>query len=390
MANLTISSLTEQIYQARDLIAAEPTGFMQSVIVNGGSEGVSIGGTVNSLRTGQPTLNTSYTPAMTIPDGDAQTLNNETMTIDKVANVQIPLTGEQQRQLDNTAGGEYARLQMFAQAFRKIRNAIEADGGIAIKNGSSRATGTAGTSPFATNINPLADLRKILTDNGAPLDSDVSCVIDTTAGAGFRKLTNLYKVNEAGGPNLLRNGELGNIFGFSIKESAGVAAHTKGTLASSPTSAAAGFALGATSITLTASVGTGTILAGDALSIANDTGNVYIVKTGVADASTAATLVLNAPGLQKATGASARALSLASNYTGNLGFHKSAVELVMRPPSQPYGGDAAVDRMTMYDEKSGMSFEIALYRGYGKVMFDITCFYAWKVWKPEFVATLLG
>lgn len=173
MANLTISSLTEQIYQARDLVAAEPTGFIQSVIVNGGSEGVSIGGTVNSLRTGQPTLNTSYTPAMAIPDGDAQTLNNETMTIDKVANVQIPLTGEQQRQLDNTTGGEYARLQMFAQAFRKIRNAIEADGGIAIKNGSSRATGTAGTSPFATNINPLADLRKILTDNGAPLDAYV-------------------------------------------------------------------------------------------------------------------------------------------------------------------------------------------------------------------------
>jgi hypothetical protein len=66
---------------------------------------------------------------MTIPDGDAQTLLKETLTIDKVANVRIPLTGEQQKQLDNTVGGEYARLQMFAQAFRKMRNAIEAEGG---------------------------------------------------------------------------------------------------------------------------------------------------------------------------------------------------------------------------------------------------------------------
>jgi len=391
MANLTISSLTEQIYQARDLVAAEPTGFLQSVIVNGGSEGVSIGGTVLSLRTGQPTLNTSYSPNMTIPDGDAQTLSTETMTIDKVANVQIPLTGEQQRQLDNTAGGEYARLQMFAQAFRAIRNAIEAECGTVIKNGSSRATGTAGTNPFATNINPLADLAQILNDNGCPINpNETSCVINTTAGTKFRQLSNLYKVNEAGDGNLLRRGDFGDIFGFSLKQSAGVATHTKGTLAGSPTSAAAGFALGATSITLTASVGTGTIVAGDALSIANDTGNVYIVKTGVADASLASTLVLNQPGLRKATGASTRALSLAANYTGNVGFHKSAVELVMRPPSQPYGGDAATDRMTMFDEVSGLSFEIALYKGYGKVMFDITCLYGVKVWKPEFVATLLG
>lgn len=388
MADLTISSLTEQIYQARDLVAAEPTGFMQSVVVNGGSEGVSIGGTANSLRTSEPTLNTTYTPSMTIPDGDAQTLIKESLTIDKVANVRIPLTGEQQKQLDNTVGGEYARLQMFAQAFRKMRNAIEAEGGIAIKNGSSRATGTAGTSPFATNINPLSDLRKILTDNGAPLDDSVSLVIDTTAGSGFRKLTNLYKVNEAGSGNLLRNGELGSIFGFSIKESAGVASHTKG--------AGASYVINNGNITVgstTISVDGGTVnttgfKAGDVISIADEpTAGKYVVKTGLT--ATAGDLVLNYPGLRGDI-VDGKAVTIGNSYTGNVGFHKSAIELVMRPPAQPYGGDAATDRMTMYDEKSGMSFEIALYKGYGKVFFDITCFYTWKVWKPEFVATLLG
>ena len=384
MANLTISSLTENIYQARDLVAAEPTGFMQSVVVNGGSEGVSIGGTVSSLRTAQPTLNTSYSPSMTIPDGDAQTLLKDTLTIDKVANVQIPLTGEQQKQLDNTVGGDYARMQMFAQAFRKIRNAIEADGGIAIKNGSSRATGTAGTNPFASNINPLADLRKILTDNGAPLDNEVSCVIDTTAGAAFRKLTNLYKVNESGTGNLLRNGELGSIFGFSVKESTGVASHTKGTGTSYQVNQT-GLTNGSTSVTV--DTGSGTILAGDVITFASGTGSGrnYVVGTAL----TSNVLVLNYPGLLGNI-ADNNAITVGNDYTGNVGFHKSAIELVMRPPSQPYGGDAAVDRMTMFDEKSGLSFEIALYKGYGKVMFDITCFYTWKVWKPEYVATLLG
>jgi len=385
MAELTISALVENLFRARDMVAAEPTGFMQSVIVNGGSEGVSIGGTVTSMRSAEPTLNTSYTPSMTIPEGDAQTIAADTLTIGQVANVKIPVTGEIWKQLGNTVGDQYAIDQLFAQAFRKIRNTIEAHVGTVVKNGSSRATGTAGTNPFATNINPLADLAQILTDNGCPMDSDLSCVVNTTAGTKFRQLSNLYKVNEAGSSDLLRRGDFGQIFGFSLKQSAGVASHTKGTGTSYLVNQT-GLTTGSTSVTVDG--GSGTIVAGDIVTFASGTGSGYnyVVKTGIAAAGTA---VLNFPGLRGDI-ADNNALTIGNNYTGNVGFHKSAIELVMRPPSQPYGGDAAVDRMTMYDEKSGLSFEVALYRGYGKVMFDITCFYQAKVWKPEYVATLLG
>lgn len=390
MANtLTITSLTENIFRARDMVAAEPNGFIQSVLVNSGSEGVSIGGTVNSHVTAQGTLNTSYTPSMTIPSGDDQTVTTETMTIGQVANYRIPITGEVLKQIGNTSGQPLLD-DLFAQGFRTIRNAIESHCGTVIKNGSSRATGTAGTNPFATNFNPLADLRKILVDNGTPIsDGQLNLVIDTTAGTKFRQISSLYKVNEAGDSGLLRRGEITNLLGFSIKESAGVAAHTIGTLAGSPTITNANFGVGVATLTLS-SAGTGTIVAGDALSIANDTSNVYIVRTGDADVSNGGTLVLNAPGLRKATGASTRALTIAAAYTGNVGFHRNAVELVMRPPSQPYGGDAAVDRMTVVDDATGLVFEIAQYKGYGMAMFDITCLYQAKVWKPEFVATLLG
>jgi hypothetical protein len=94
--------------------------------------------------------------------------------------------------------------------------------------------------------------------------------------------------------------------------------------------------------------------------------------------------------LVNAIATSARAITLAANYTGNVAFHRSAIELAMRPPAMPDEGDAAEDRMTVYDEVSGLVFDIALYKGYGMVMYDITCFYEVKVWKPEFVATLLG
>lgn len=392
MANtLTLIGFTELLFAARDQVAAEPCAFLNSVVVNSGWEGVSINGTVSSFRTAQPTLNASYTPAMSLPAGDDQTITMDTVQIAQVANVKIPFVGETWKQIENTAGREAVKNDMFAQAFRKIRNTIEAHIGTTIYKGASRATGTAGTTPFASSHASVNAVRQILLDNGAPIeDGMTSLVISTTAGTNLRNLSHLYKVNEGGNESLLRRGVLQDISGIAIKESAGVATHTKGTLSSSPTSASAGFALGATDITLTASVGTGTIVAGDALSIANDTSNVYVVKTGTADASTAATIVLNQPGLRKATGASTRALSLAADYTANVAFHKSAVELVMRPPALPPGGDIAQDRITMYDEKTGLVFEVALYGGYGMNVIDITTFYQAKVWKPEYVATLLG
>jgi hypothetical protein len=391
MANtLTLTSLAENIFRARDIVARELVGFLPSIVINGGSEGVSLGGTVNSLVTAAPTVNSSITPAMTIPAADDQTLGVETMTIGQTANVRIPLNGEQFQKLAATVGTGVAFDQMFAQAFRAISNTIEAHVATVVKNGSSRATGTATTTPFGSNFDSIADVRQILVDNGCPInDGQLSLIIDTAAGAKLRKLSTLYKANEAGGSDMLRNGELLNLFGFSIKESAQVATHTKGSLGGSPTSGSAGFALGATDITLTAA-GTGSIVAGDALSIANDTANVYIVKTGDTDVSDGGTIVLNGPGLRKATGASARALTIAASYVANVGFHRAAVELVMRPPANPPGGDAAVDAMNVFDPVSGLTFQVAQYKGYKMNSLDISVYYQAKVWKPNFVATLLG
>jgi hypothetical protein len=391
MANSqTLTGFTELIYQARDIVLREPVGFATSVIVNSGSEGVSLGGTVKSFVGGEPTLNTDHTPAMTVPAGDDMTSTLEEMTLGQVARVNIPLKGETVRQLESTVGRENFVKNTLAQAIRKIVNAIESHVGTVAKNGSSRAVGTAGTTPFASSHALIPQANQILTDNGAPNDGQRSLIISTGAATNLKTLSHIYKVNENGSADTLRNGILLDIDGVQIKQSAGVASHTKGTLASSPTSAAAGFIVGDTSITLTASVGTGTIVAGDALSIANDTANVYIVKTGVADASTAATLVLNKSGLRKATGASTRALTLAASYTGNILCHRSAIELAMRPPAMPDGGDAATDRMTVADVNSGLVFEVALYKGYGMNLMEIVCYYQAKVWKPELIATVLG
>lgn len=381
MANV-LTDLAADIYKAADIVGREQVGFIPSVTINGGSERAALNDTVRAAFTRTPTLNTSYAPAMTIPEGDDQTVDNKTMTIDKVANVRIPWTGEDIRHVQNGAGYETIYGDQIAQAMRKITNAIEADVATAVYKGSSRAYGTAGTTPFGSNFNDVAEIRQILVDNGCPLD-DVSLVIGTSAGTKMRNLSMLYKANEAGGDTLLRNGVLLDLQGIMIRESAQVQSHTKGT--ATGLDAAGGEPVGETSIALDGGDG-GTLLSGDVVTFAGDT-NKYVVNTGFTAAS--GTAVIGGPGLRAAL-ADTVEMTIGNSYTANVAFHRRAVELAVRAPQQPFGGDAAVDRMTVQDPFSGLVYEIAVYKGYNKMMIDVTTLYGYKVWKPDFVATLLG
>lgn len=394
MANtLTLSNLAPVIYKARDIVARELTGAIPSVTINrDGTTTAAYGDKIQSFLTAQPTLNTSYTPAMTIPSADDQTVSSDDFALDQIANVRIPITGETARKLDNSYGIDTVLADMFAQAIRKMVNTVEAKVIETLYKGSSRAIKVSSGSNFdSTNkFVPIANARQILADNGCPLGGgELSLILDSTNATRLRTLAELYKANESGSTDLLRQGEILNLLGFSIKESAQVPTHTSGTLGGSPTITNGNFAVGATSLTLSAA-GTGSIVAGDALSIANDAGNIYIVKTGDTDVSDGGTLVLNAPGLRKATGASTRALTINAAYAPQVALHRQAAELAMRAPAQPYGGDAAVDRVTVSDPQTGLTFEVAQYKGYGMAMFDFTVFYGVKVWKPEFVATIIG
>ena len=389
MANSqTLTGFTELIYQARDIVLREPVGFASSVIINSGSEGVSLNGTVKSFVAGEPTLNTDHTPAMTIPAGDDMTSTVEEMTIGQVARVNIPLKGETLRQLDNTVGRENFIKNTLAQAIRKITNAIESHIGTVAKNGASRALGTAGTTPFASSHALIPQVNQILTDNGAPNDGQRTLVVSTGAATNLKTLSHIYKVNEAGDAATLRNGTLLDIDGVAIKQSAGVASHTKGAGASYVINNG-NIAVGSTTISVDGgTVNTTGFAAGDIITIADEpSAGKYVIKTGLT--AVAGDIVIAKPGL---TGAivDGKAVTIGNSYTGNVLFHRSAIELVMRPPAMPDGGDAATDRMTVVDPDSGLVFEVAIYKGYGMSLMELVCYYQAKVWKSELVATLLG
>lgn len=380
MAN-TLTNLAADIYKAADIVGRELVGLIPSVTVNGGGERAAKGDTVRSAFTRAQTVNTSYAPSMTIPEGTDQTVDNKTMTLNKYASIQIPWTGEEQKHLNNGPGFETVYGDQIAQAFRSISNKIELDLWNEVRAGASRAHGTAGTTPFASNFNELPQVRKILADNGMPFDGQVSVVMDTAAGANLRSLAQLQKANEAGGDALLRQGTLLDLQGFMLKESGQIGSVTKGT-GSGYLVNSASLAIGSTVIPV--DTGTGTILAGDVVTFAGDT-NKYVVISALSGGS----FTIGGPGLRTAV-ADNSAVTVGNNFTANVALHRRAAELAIRPPAEPAGGDAADDAMVVVDPHSGLAFEIAAYKGYMKRMIEVRCLYDVKAWKPDAIALLLG
>lgn len=345
MPNVFIA-LIPALYSAAQEVSAEPFGVISSIAASFDDKGVAIGDKVKLPIA--PTASTSdYVPAMTSAAGSDATATAVEVEITHNKHVSWNLTGEQQRSLANGAdAAEWAR-QMVAQGMRALRNGAEQAAALAIKQGASRAIGTAGTTPFASDINAIAELRKVLADNGAPL-TDLQLCVDTSAGLNLRKLGIIQQAYQAGSDAERRSGNLLRQFGFNIGESAGIALHTKGTGASYVTSGAT--AAGVRDIALV--TGTGTVLAGDVVSFAADSANKYVVNTGVAAPGT---ITLGRPGA-RSTIATANAMTVGNSYTPNLAFERNAVVGIMRPPDpagQPADAEDDDQRQQGHDLPAG-------------------------------------
>lgn len=384
MAN-TLTNLKGQIYSAVDVVSRELVGLIPSVSINAEAARAALNETVR-VPVSEPVTGVDITPAMTVPDPSDITVGTRTIQITKNRAYPWRFTGEDRQGLNTGPGYSSTQQRQIEQALRGIVNEIETDlAGLYSKF--SRAYGTAGTTPFASELSDSANVLKILEDNGAPAQAGWGLVMNTTAGAKMRTIGQLTKANEAGDDTLLRQGTLMDLHGGRMRQSAQIKTHTKGT-ASGATTDATGYAIGSTTITL-ASAGTGTILAGDVVTFAGDT-NKYLVTTGDSDVSNGGTIVLAEPGLRIAIAASATAITVGNNYTANMAFTPDAIQLAARMPALPEEGDVAAERMTVVDPRSGMAFEFSVYKGYRQNRYEVALAWGFAVTKPEHTAILLG
>ena len=373
----TLTAIAPTLFSAAKEVAAEPFGVVSALNANFDDKGVARGDTV-SVPIAPVRGASDFTPAATTSAGTDGTATTTGVTITKSRKVDWHLTGEQLRSLQNGNTDQDWAKQLVMQGMRTLRNECEVDAALAVKVGASRAIGTAGTTPFASTLDPFVDSRKILHDNGAPM-ADMQFVGDTSAGANLRKLGVVQNHYQAGSDEERRSGVLQRQFGFMPRESAGVTIHTKGTGAAYTTNAA-GYAVGATAITVI--TGTGTILAGDVLAFAGDT-NRYVVATAL----TGGVVTLAAPGLRVAIAASATAVTVGNNYTANLAFERNAVVGIMRPPLIP--ANPIISQMPVSDSL-GMTYLMLEIAQYGMISWELHLAWGFKTVNPEFSAIVLG
>lgn len=378
-----LTNLIPALYQNLDEVSRELTGFLPSVARNSSAARAAVGESV-IVPVSTAMESSDVTPAMTVPDPKDFTMDNVAIQITKSRNVSFGLTGEEFQGLNNGVGANYILGENIKQAIRTLANEMEKDVAVEAAAASSRAYGTAGTTPFATDLSDAAQIKKLLDDNGAPMGGR-SLIINTTAGVNLRSLTQLTNVGDAGTDMTLRQGELLNLFGFSIKESAGIQNVAQSTISGVTLEAAEA---GATELTIKTAT-PGSLKAGDVITIAGDN-NKYVVAEANSALAASGKIKIAKPGLLQAAAADSAVATVVAASARNIAFTQNAIQLVTRAPALPGGRDAAVDSYIMTDSRSGMAFEVRVYQGYRKMRMEVACAWGVKVIKPEHVATLLG
>ena len=387
MTTNTLTNLLPNLYADLDVVSRELVGMIPAVTIDASLARGKVG---QSVYIAQAPANTSssITPAMTIPAEADQTIASVAVSISKAKAVKFSWDGEEERGLNTGCGIQPIWRGQFAQALRVLVNEVESDL-TSLQAKFSRAYGTAATTPFGTagDFTDATKALQILKDNGGPL-SDNQLVINTAAGASFLGKQGNYSVtNDA---SIMRQGVFMTTSGMDIRESGQIVTQTAGAMASA-TSTSAAFTVGQTVIPL-ATAGTGVVAAGDVISFANDANKYVVTSVSFAGANPASgdTITIAAPGLRVAQTAATRAITVTATSARNMAFNRSAIVLATRLPERPSAGDMAIDVTTLVDPRSGLAFEVAVYPGYRKVVYEVSLAWGYELIKPAHTALLLG
>ena len=384
MAN-TLTDLIPDLTEALDVVSREFVGFIPAVNRNSGVERVALNQNLVIPITPEAS-SANNTPGVNAPDTGDQAIDNTTVTISKSKHVAVRWNGEETKGLQNAGTFSSIQAQRFYQAFRTLSNEMEADLWACAYKASSRAYGSAGTAPFGTaaDMTDFAGVARILDENGCPAN-DRQLVLGHAAIANLRgKQSGLFKVNEAGSSDMLRNGMTDRLQGFAIRHSDAIGVHTKGDGASYISNAGTTEPIGETAIA--ADTGSGSILAGDIVTFEDDSASKYVVNSALSGG----VFRIGRPGLVGFDIDDGDDITVGNSYTPNVAFDRNAVLLATRLPAMPTDGDSAADTMLMVDEHTGIAFEIALYKQFLQNVYHVRL--AWGVGAPKsaHIATLIG
>lgn len=378
----TLTNLQPTLYSVAQEVSNEPFGIIAGINTDFDDKGVAIGDKV-TVPVAPVRAATTYSPSMNLNNGSAGAdaiAGKVDVEITDNLHTSFHLDGEQEKSLQNGGTDQEWFRQLINQSMRTLRNEADAAAYAAIKVGASKAIGTAGSTPFATGVDELADMNNLLYGQGAPM-VDAQFVMSAAARVKFMK-TGVYQYANVNGSDADRKaGILSREFGFSLRASAGITKHVQGTISTPYVVADAALAAGAT--TIDPKTGVGVVAAGSVFTVGSDP-ELYVMNTKLsADTDP---IYINRPGLANAAEAD-DAIGFVGDYTPCLAFERSAVVGVFRPPYIPE--NANIEQVLVSDQ-FGMTYLLCRVIGDGIVTWRLHLAFGIKVVQPEHVALLLG
>lgn len=254
-------------------------------------------------------------------------------------------------------------------------------------------TGTAATTPFGTadDISDATNLRKLLNSQVAPM-APRSAVLDVDAAANALGQRAFSDASWRGDDDGIVEGMIGRKLGFNWYEDQQVPTHTAGTITTGLVAkASTAQPIGDKTIVCTTAASTGAcaLKEGDIISF-NGHDQTYVVTADATEASASTDVTVNIePGLVVAL-AGSEAVTVRASHVVNLGFHRDAFALAMRPLDTPESFTGGNIIQSMVDPVSGLTLRLEVERQHKRTRWAIDALWGVELVRPELAARLAG
>lgn len=328
---------------------------------------------------------TSITPSNTPPAPSNITPDFATVQLNNWKKVSYALTD---REIDQLQMGTFT--DQFDAAIDALARTIVTSVW-ANYTGIYNATGTAGTTPFASNTAVAQTARKLLNKGGVPMENR-SMILNFDADANAIGLGVFQQYLQKGDTETLREGMIKRALGFDWAIDGYLPTFTGGTLSNGTSKAAlindAAVAVGDTTVPMDSGTLTGTLVVGDIFTVAGDT-QQYVVTANATASSNAIASVAFDPPAKVAWADNAVVTFLASHDVAGIAMHKQAFAFASKPLDDVmFEGGSQLRQIP--DPESGLTVCLEISRQYKQTVAEFSCLWGSTLARPECAVRLLG
>jgi len=386
MANTLTSAVVDKIFAQSILAFRENAQTPRNVQTDFSAQVAQKGDTISFTKGDSRTVS-DVSPSNTPLSGEDSTLTNVTLTLNQWRKCSFYLTDKQMAEIADGVGT--IPLQA-SESLKALANDVDTKL-LAEYKDVYEYSGTAGTTPFASDTSLISEAKRKLSTNLAPV-TDRKMFIDEFAQENVEQLAAFRDVSQSADESVIREGVMGRKFGFEWYMNQNIPTHTHGTLSGTTGDNDAlinnaSVQVGDTSINLDDTSLTGTIVQGDIFTVAGDT-QTYTATNTVTASGNAITGLTFSPAA-KVAWADDAVLTIKTDHVVNLAFQKNAFALAIRSLGAP-AVTSGNQILTAVDPVTGIPFRLEVSRQNKQTLFEYDILFGVKAVNPEHAVRIAG